>query len=110
MKNRAKTEEEAGSLKTRSVEGQGALVCGVKPKLGFAFGNYDNFVVIVDGGHLGAQDGKTCSDGKFPSAESEQSWMAWQLLFQRSFLERLERYVELRLAELAAAPVKEVSP
>ena len=109
MKNPAKTEEEAGSMKTRSVEGQGALVCGVNPKLGFAFGNPDNFVVIVDGGHLGAQDGVTCSDGHFPSIEAERSWMAWQLLFQRSFIERLERYVELRLAELSAAPSEKVS-
>jgi len=106
MKKSAKTEEELGSLETRSVEGQGALVCGVKPKLGFNFGTPDNFTVIADGAHLGAQDGRTCSNGKFPSVESERCWMAWQLLFQRSFLERLERYVELRLAELAEPPEK----
>ena len=110
MKNQANTEEEAGSLKTRSVEAQGAMTCGVKPHLCFAFGNPNNFTVIVDGSHLGAQEGKTCSDSRFPSDELERRWMAWQLLFQRSFIERLERYVELRLAELAAAPAEKVSP
>ena len=68
----------------------------------FLFGTRDNFSMLVDRVHLAVIEGRPCKAEHFPHPDEERQWLRWQLLFQRQVLERLERYVQLRLAELDA--------
>ena len=68
----------------------------------FVLGTPDSFVLLVDRVHLSVLHGIPCHVEPFESQKLERQWLVWQLNFQRQVLERLERYVELRLAELDA--------
>jgi hypothetical protein len=67
---------------------------------GFLFGTPDNFTLLIGDFHISVLGGKPCSTGRFKKPRDEQKWITWHLAFQRHVLERLERYAELRLAEL----------
>ena len=69
----------------------------------FVLGTPDNFVLLVDRCHLSVLSGIPCHVEPFESPKLEHDWLVWQLNFQRQVLERLERYVDLRLAELDRA-------
>lgn len=69
----------------------------------FTFGTPDNFCLLVDGGQLGVQNGRTFQVGGFKEVATENAWLQWQLFFQRHYLERLEQYAQLRFVELANA-------
>lgn len=66
--------------------------------------NPDNFTVTYDNVTVGVMDGKTFSGAKWASAEAELTWLRSEILFQRGFIERLERYLQVREKELAKGP------
>ena len=104
MKKINKTEKERESRMAQAIEAPrvptSSNMAGQKI---FTFGTPENFCLLVDGGQLGVQNGRTFQVGGFKEIATENAWLQWQLFFQRHYLERLEQYAQLRFVELASA-------
>ena len=97
------SEKQDPEHRQQSINMNPAPVTGAGDRKMFNFGTPGNFTIMVDGHHLGVIEEKPIHDVTWNSEGSERSWLLWQIGFQRNYLERLERYTELRLAELAAS-------
>ena len=66
----------------------------------FLFGTPDNFSMLIGRQYLSVIEGRPCQVEPFRDPEEERQWLRWQIVFHRQVMERLERYAQLRLAEL----------
>lgn len=83
-----------------SVEGQTVVGTFTRTENAFTLGTLDNFTILIDRYHLAVLGGVASRDVDFTTPEAERQWINWQLAFHRHLMERLERYAELRLAQL----------